>query len=778
MKSKFSSAEKILSTPEMSWRWILGAIFLAWIAGIALIRTDMGKQISYRLHDDYLFRVREYFGQAPGISPKMKVFVIDDVAFRRSKNWPLTMDTWVQILQEMASKKPRNIIIDSTFQRYSHISPSLEKTLAPMRELNVPIASAGYFQPKVSDDHALDPVRYLKPASHFLQGNNKIDLLPKANSQNFSLLGAHTDLRDVLSLYGNVRYEGNNRVFPFQIVDGSLVLPHLSFLASESLVLKDGELFADRKKVFTDRDYSITVNFPTISTFMKSIKRLPTENIKGNGQFDSIESGSTVVILPGFYSGSGDYHSTSVGHVTGGYIVASIINSILTGEWIKNLPNPYLLALLFCVLGALVAVYFSPLISSIAILSSMAAMVLASFFAFALLSLLIPMVPLMTCYLGASGILTVRKVIVRERKTKIIRYAFEGNVSGKQLSNILDNQAFDVQPRQEVATIMFIDMVGFSVAMEGSVPRRAFERLKNIIDEVTEVIHRYDGVVNKTIGDGVLAVFGLNKTLPTSTGNHALNALKCALEIQQLNVENVVKLSENKQRMYLLLRIGINTGPVFVGNLGKGERIDLTLIGNAVNTAKRLETDCSLFHVLVGESTHELVKIATIDSTECKQKFVRLKHHVDMLAAWEYNPFRLNPQLVEQAEAALSESRDHIDRRKRWQFFKDKSISVDTSLGKAHLINFSHSGLCLKVSSPMKEGQEMELFPESLQFGVRRRLEGLGIEKIIMEVKWQYHDEDGSVCGLEMKNLTDKQKNNFIVALCEIHDQLSYSDVG
>jgi class 3 adenylate cyclase len=143
------------------------------------------------------------------------------------------------------------------------------------------------------------------------------------------------------------------------------------------------------------------------------------------------------------------------------------------------------------------------------------------------------------------------------------------------------------------ATVLFADLSGFTTLSE----RSDVEDVRDLVDRCTrllgEVVARYGGSVDAVIGDAVLAVFGA----PVAHEDDAERAVRAALEMQQRSTEEAEAFSS------LPLRIGVNTGEVMFAPVGPDGRRGQTVLGDAVNTAARLQTSAPQGAVLVGEAT-------------------------------------------------------------------------------------------------------------------------------------------------------------------------------
>ncbi|HUQ49409.1 MAG TPA: adenylate/guanylate cyclase domain-containing protein [Terriglobales bacterium] len=147
-------------------------------------------------------------------------------------------------------------------------------------------------------------------------------------------------------------------------------------------------------------------------------------------------------------------------------------------------------------------------------------------------------------------------------------------------------------------TVMFADIRGFTNLSERLGPEQVVEILNEYFTRVTDVIFDHGGMLDKYIGDAVMAVFGA----PISKGNDALNAVRAACDIQRM----VVQLNRDaavRKWPELHVGIGINTGIVTAGNIGSPRRLDYTVIGDTVNIASRLMSNASPDQIIISIDT-------------------------------------------------------------------------------------------------------------------------------------------------------------------------------
>ena len=132
-------------------------------------------------------------------------------------------------------------------------------------------------------------------------------------------------------------------------------------------------------------------------------------------------------------------------------------------------------------------------------------------------------------------------------------------------------------------------------------PEELFDLLHNYISEMTKIVYRYDGTLNKIIGDGMLIFLGD----PVPMDDHAQRAVMMGIEMQKKTEE--LKKDWRYFGYEFGMGIGINTGYMTVGNIGSEMQLDYTVIGNQVNVASRLESNAKAGQILVSQRTYSSV---------------------------------------------------------------------------------------------------------------------------------------------------------------------------
>jgi adenylate cyclase len=152
-------------------------------------------------------------------------------------------------------------------------------------------------------------------------------------------------------------------------------------------------------------------------------------------------------------------------------------------------------------------------------------------------------------------------------------------------------------------TILISDVRNFTTLSEKADPLELIAFLDEYLAAMTDIIFRYDGIVDKFIGDGILAYWGA-----FTPGNHARGAACAALEMIR-RLEELNERWKAQGRSPIAIGVGINTGNVIFGNLGRGKKIEFTVIGDAVNLTSRLESLNKEFgtSIIVSKATRDML---------------------------------------------------------------------------------------------------------------------------------------------------------------------------
>jgi class 3 adenylate cyclase/GAF domain-containing protein len=187
---------------------------------------------------------------------------------------------------------------------------------------------------------------------------------------------------------------------------------------------------------------------------------------------------------------------------------------------------------------------------------------------------------------------------------------------------VLDRILFGSEPEKSVIeelrtlTLLNLDIRGFSTLSQDVGPQKTVSLLNRFFAVMGDIVFKHQGIVDKYLGDGFLAIFGA----PVASTNDADNALNAALEMRRA-LDGINRQLEQEMGYQIKIGISILTGEVVVGNIGFDKKMDYTVIGDAVNAVFRLQ-DLTRFYpdgILLGETTRRACrspfKMAAIDET-------------------------------------------------------------------------------------------------------------------------------------------------------------------
>ncbi len=184
--------------------------------------------------------------------------------------------------------------------------------------------------------------------------------------------------------------------------------------------------------------------------------------------------------------------------------------------------------------------------------------------------------------------------------------------------------------RREI-TVLFADIRGFTAIAEKLPPERVVALLNDYLAAMTEAVFQHGGTVDKFLGDGLMAVFGA----PLAYADHATRALACA-QAMQTAFRKLQPRWQAQGVSRLGLGVGLSTGEVIVGNIGSRQRLDYTAIGDAVNTAQRLQSLATDHQILLSAATRAQLTATPLTSLGLQR--LKGKRELVEVFRWQAEP--------------------------------------------------------------------------------------------------------------------------------------------
>lgn len=278
---------------------------------------------------------------------------------------------------------------------------------------------------------------------------------------------------------------------------------------------------------------------------------------------------------------------TSVrGKMDGVEVHANAIDTILRGDFIRDAEATTTYALIFVMgLVAAVALLTLPMLAAaLCSLLALALYVLAASYWFdehVVLNLVYPPLALLLTYTGV----VFYRVIFEQGQARVLRGVLGQYLSPSVVAHVTrDPDSLKLGGDEREMTVMFSDLRGFTSFSERLDPETLVHLLNEYLTVMSDVIFKYEGTIDKYMGDAIMAFWGAPQHQP----DHATLACKAALEMVTALEELNARWAE-QGRPPLAMGIGINTGIMKVGNMGSNSRFDYTVLGDSVNLASRLE---------------------------------------------------------------------------------------------------------------------------------------------------------------------------------------------
>lgn len=275
---------------------------------------------------------------------------------------------------------------------------------------------------------------------------------------------------------------------------------------------------------------------------------------------------------------------------------------------------------------------------------------------------------------------------MKEKKQNNILELFKPYVPKAVTSRILEGKGSLPSERSE-ATIVFIDIRGFTNLADQLDPEKATEIINNIFEPIVGLIDKYGGSINKFLGDGLMAIFGA----PFSHEDDPERAARASLEIMK-SIEENGKIKIGNEVKSLKASIGINTGLCISGEIGSASRKEFTVIGDTVNLASRLQTNATPGKIFIGEKTFQRIKSNFIISSPRKLK---IKGKKDLVSAYTLKGEKKRISLFERKKKYYS---PFIGREKELKILREAlkksyqskgqtiEISGELGIGKSRII--------------------------------------------------------------------------------------------
>jgi class 3 adenylate cyclase len=747
--------------------WRKAATIAATVALALLVAnaTETGASLARQAMRRLDVRARTVLDRGPRLDPRLKILAFDDKTAFRLASSELSPSQWAHLLRALGQAQVRLVAVDKIFAIPFAADAGLEE-LRSLGKESMPIVAGAY----VAKGHL--PGREPLPA-----GRTELDLAPlvAAGSElgGIDWLASRDEIpygpdASVLPAFrhvGHLVFGDDGDIRPLIRIGADKGLRHLALVAADELRVDERGLWVDGAEARVDEHGMLPVDLGERTTYTRRTLSLGDvlAEAEAGAPIREVAPGDTVLILPAYFTGNTDFKDTIAGLMPGGFIVAAALNSVLTKRWLRPVGGDALFIVGGCALGLLVAALLSGLPLALAALALLALELATGLGSFAYWGLLVPwLLPIV-----GTGVTLVAVTLDRLRNEAATAQRLREQLGGTMPTGRIDAAVRDPralqQPSEQVVSIMFIDIVGFSKSAELLTPKAAFSTLKDFMAEITAVVLEHGGIVDRSLGDGLMCIFGYGCDSAPGDRDHADRAVSCAMAIQRANVRRCLELGRTGQSFFPL-RIGVNSAGAFIGDLGAQGKVDITAIGHGVNFAQRLEAACESHLVMLGPSSRDLLTGFSHTADSIRARLIAVKNRRHLFEAFQLDPHGDAAELQE--VVSLYQRQQKVKRLDaRWPGPPADRLRIDTEHGPGALVNFSQSGLGLQLGVFLASGVQLSLRLQPEDSELAAKLQAAGVQSLVAVVRWGRPDGDRYVHGLEVRNLSSEQREVLLAGL-------------
>jgi serine phosphatase RsbU (regulator of sigma subunit) len=355
--------------PELRGRTILGLLFALCLSFAAIKDSSLHAFLDKTFSLKASFKFRSWIHKSPALDPRIKVYGFDDGTLEYLDREDLRLTEWGRLIKAMAEAGAAGVYIDKLFGTPDNLDTELSEFSQQLQAAGIPVVTAAWITTQPIKGRIPHPLQ----EEHF-NLNSKLaagEPLPAwLQYQARFLYGPHRKLMPVLQNIGHAIYRGEGEVEPLVQIHPGKAVPHWSLIGKNRYAIQDERLMV--RPYGSDRETAIplTPRATVLVNFVDehvlrgetySLRNSIIRSEQGLSFGNAIEPGQLIVILPAMYTGNTDMVSTPVGYIPGGYVMVSMLNSVLSGQWIRPFHGEDVAVGIAILIGAGLGLAASPL---------------------------------------------------------------------------------------------------------------------------------------------------------------------------------------------------------------------------------------------------------------------------------------------------------------------------------------------------------------------------------------------------------------------------------
>ena len=533
-------------------------------------------------------------------SQAVTIVTIDEQAIEKHGQWPWKRDVLAQLILDLRNAETGIIVMPILFSEEDRMGG--DDAFCEALTYGTVIAQVGTAQKNTSNAVPRGVAKIGNPLPFLYEWDGMVGPLPK--------LAECTAGVGVINTAPEI--DGVVRRVPLLMKIGEEVYPNM---AIETIRVAVGD---PSYQVKADDAGIVAMRVPAYSTinvdtrarvWVRWNKEFETVSA-ASGQFDGLKG--TTVIIAMTAEGLGGVISTPIGEQYDYVISAQTLQTILDGETIKRYDSLIEILTGF-ILGITIILItrFTPYwIIGVSLLGTFAGGIYYFQYMFSTQLVLVDITWALLTFFIVGFHSTFNRFILEFRQKQQIKKQFEHYLDPRQVKALQKNpELLKLGGERKDMSYLFMDIIGFTPISEfyknNDDPEGLVVLVNEFLDEMTNIILANGGMVDKFMGDCIMAVFGA----PLDMSNHAEMAVKSAIEIEAKTLE-LKQRYKDRGLPDINVGTGVNTGPAIIGNMGSSTRFDFSVIGDAVNLAARLEAtagrgDYKLYPTIYSSMTRE-----------------------------------------------------------------------------------------------------------------------------------------------------------------------------
>jgi adenylate cyclase len=578
---------------------LLASLCIALALAVALTigySRGLASTLQQSTHDNF-YRPEQYTTEFGNIADRFVVIAIDSKSAQRLGRWSdWDRSYYAKVIDAVKAGNGRVLALDVGFFEAAPGDHELARAIREAGMVVQPVAGTSVVQAR--DGH-FELVRSERPLPALMDGVVGVGSVNVVTDQ-----------------------DGAVRSMPLVMRDGDTLVPSLGVAAVAQYLLQSVPLdqrpptfrFAGRD-IPIDGRYQMRINYaggPSIPGRQETFRIVSFSDVLDGNVEASIFNDKLVFLGWLALPGSADDYWTPVstpeiGKMAGVEIHANAAATIVRNVYLTPQDASSTVAVIFlmALIAGLLAARLGVVKALVAVLGLFVGYMAVSAMAFdkgLLVNMVYPPAGLLLSYIGSA----IYQVVFEGRHARFLRGAMGRYLSPSVMEEIVRRpELLRLGGEKRDMTVLFSDIRGFTSFSEQLDPQELVVLLNEYLTAMTNVVYRYDGVLDKYMGDAIMAFWNG----PVSQPDHARRACLTALDMLQ-TLREMHDRWQARGIPPLNMGVGLNTGPMSVGNMGSDTRFDYTVMGDAVNLGSRLEGTNKDYgtNIVVSQSTLEEVK--------------------------------------------------------------------------------------------------------------------------------------------------------------------------